>query len=64
MQYITRKFFFSPHFFGYNEYFTKAYTKFFQSQIGRHMASSTMYGQSMLTNMVGLEIFCLTFQLE
>lgn len=34
----------------------------FQSQIGRHMASSTMYGQSMLTSVVSLEIFCSHFK--
>lgn len=55
-------FFFS--FLWLKQIFYKSLYKFFQSQIGRHMASSTMYGQSMLTNMVGLEIFCLTFQLE
>ena len=28
----------------------------FQSQIGRHLGSSTMYGQSMLTNMVSVHV--------
>lgn len=28
----------------------------FQSQIGRHIGSSTMYGQSMLTNMVSVHV--------